>query len=174
MKTKWKQIKGFEDKYRISSEGEVQNLKTGKYLKASKMKNGYYKVTLIEAIWSAWQPKKVTENHQYILHRLVAKHFIPNPDNKPKVTHIDGDYSNNKVSNLKWVTEKEVGGSIAKALVHSSRRGENHQGTKLSKKDAEAIKQNVDLLSKKKLANIYGVSEITIAKIRNGSHWSSK
>lgn len=48
-----------------------------------------------------------TFRHSTMLHRVVAELFIPNPENKPCVEHIDADKHNNKVSNLRWATYKE-------------------------------------------------------------------
>ena len=92
----WKDIKGF-DNYEVSTEGQVRNITTGHILKPRDNGRGYLEVGL-------HINKKRT--HKYI-HRLVAEAFIPNPNNKPEVNHIDEDKTNNSVNNLEWLTHKE-------------------------------------------------------------------
>lgn len=106
---KWKQIKEC-DYYFISTEGnfkscdriiKTENGKTqlwkGEKIKPTKQKNGYLNV------YMRINGKRCVRK----LHRLVAETFIPNPENKHEVDHIDGNKENNKVENLRWVTHKE-------------------------------------------------------------------
>lgn len=87
-------IKEFEH-YTISPDGKVNNGR--KSLKTFDNQGGYRCLKLTNS-----KGKK-----HFTLHRLVALHFIPNPENKPEVNHIDGDKSNNCVNNLEWVTSSE-------------------------------------------------------------------
>lgn len=90
---KW--ICGYEGKYSITTNGVVKRY--GEPIKQQRNKFGYMNVSLY----------KDKHNKQYKVHRLVAMSFIPNPDNKPQVNHIDGNKENNNVNNLEWCTCKE-------------------------------------------------------------------
>lgn len=94
----WKNIEDFENKYMISNYGKVFSKSSNRVIKIYKSKNGYYSVSL---------SIKKGKQKRFLIHRLVAKHFINNPQNKPQVNHIDGDKSNNHTDNLEWVTAKE-------------------------------------------------------------------
>lgn len=101
----WKDIKGYEGYYQISSLGRVKSLKrmVGKrkckeLIKSPSITNkGYYKLPLC----------KCGETKYYHIHRLVAEAFIDNEYNKPTVDHLDRNKLNNCVSNLRWATYQE-------------------------------------------------------------------
>ena len=94
----WRDIKGYEGKYKISSYGKVKSLKykDEKILRPSYDKDGYKQVIL----YNDGKGKK------WFIHRLVAIHFLPNPNNLPQVNHKDEDKANNAVENLEWCTCK--------------------------------------------------------------------
>ncbi len=84
--------------YLIYDDGRVWSKKgKGMFLKHKKTKKGYHLVCL----YIDGEPKT------HLISRLVAQHYIPNPENKPEVDHIDRDIDNNHVSNLRWATRLE-------------------------------------------------------------------
>jgi len=91
MQEEYRKIKGYEN-FSVSNFGNVRNEKTCLILKQH-LHNEYYRVGV--------QGKK------HFIHRLIAEYFIPNPNNKPYVDHIDNNRSNNRIDNLRWVTTSE-------------------------------------------------------------------
>lgn len=102
----WKNIEGFDGLYEISNFGRIKsNFKYRKNSSNIKSLNsfdqkGYVKVGL------SYKAKNI-KNECHGIHRLVALHFIPNPENKPQVNHKDCNKKNNHVDNLEWVTHSE-------------------------------------------------------------------
>ena len=107
----WKDVEGYEGLYQISNFGNVKSLARivhsekrsdykikEKILKQSDTTTGYKKVEL---------HKGNEKRKSFKVHRLVAQAFIPNPENKLEVNHIDGNKHNNNVNNLEWVTSSE-------------------------------------------------------------------
>ena len=104
MKTEWKVIDKFKN-YAVSTNGEVKNIKTGRVLKQWNNTTGYKMVDLSHDGISY---------HKHV-HRLVAEAFIPNPDNKPTVDHIDRNRVMNTVDNLRWAKRTEQSNNRRKA-----------------------------------------------------------
>lgn len=109
MKEIWKNIKGYEGLYQVSNLGNIKSLDRyiinkngdkqyfpGKYL-IQGVSDNYLKVIL----------SKSNKQRTFRVHILVARAFIPNPENKPEVNHMDGNKQNNRVNNLEWNTRSE-------------------------------------------------------------------
>ena len=107
----WKDIPGYEGRYQVSNLGHVRSLDMtvrckfgkgyrlhkGRQLKPRKINTGYLIAQL----------SRDGRNSQQLIHRLVASAFIPNPENKPFVNHINGVRTDDFVGNLEWCTYSE-------------------------------------------------------------------
>lgn len=92
-----KDIKGFEGRYAITTTGKVYSYYLKDFLSPQYDETSYGRVHL----------SKDGTRYPKFLHRLVAEAFLPNPENKPTVDHIDRNPRNNNVENLRWATHKE-------------------------------------------------------------------
>lgn len=174
MKT-WKDIEGFEGYYQISNCGNVRSLDRfdgirnlkGKCLKQSLKQNGYLQVGL----------RKNGKRKWFSIHRLVAIHFIDNPEKKPQVNHIDCNKQNNNVNNLEWVTAKTNYKHAEHNGLMNPAKGENHPHYGLygerSKSAKKVVRYNKEtgeskLYNAKILAKDDGFDVTSISKCCNG------
>lgn len=159
----WKDIQGYEGLYQVSNLGRVKSL--GRFV--DNLVRGHY-----------WQEERILKPHdkgysylnvklykdrktkEFQVHRLVAIAFIPNPENKPQIDHINAIKTDNRVQNLRWVSAKE---NMNNPLTLIQKIGKNNP--MFGKKHSEETKQKIRKahLGKRK-------SEEAKEKIRGKNH----
>lgn len=158
----WRPVSGF-DKYRISNYGRVKSFWKNKILKPANTIWGYLRVDLSDG-----------KNIQHaVIHRLVAKAFIPNPDGKPQVNHIDGCKLNNYVGNLEWSTSLENNQHAFNTGLRHGKQGEENTHASITNEQARYIRDNPDGLAIKDLAEMFHIDGRNISAIQLGRKYKN-
>lgn len=142
------------DDYEITTSGDVINKKTGRKVKPQINGRGYYRISI---------GKKLR-----FIHRLVAEKYIPNPDNKPQVNHIDGNKLNNRVENLEWVSNQENHDHAKNNGL--LKKGEECSWAKLTQGQVDFIREHSEIDSKE-MAKVFGISDSHVREIRRNESW---
>lgn len=170
----WKAVEGYENLYQVSNLGNVKSLDRevtyssgvvtlhkGKTLKQDTAR-GYKRVTLSEN----------GKTKRFQVHRLVAMHFVENPEDKPHVNHLDGNKANNVVDNLEWCTASENEQHSFKVLGKKALRGDRKKTNKLKEKDISEIRKMYnDGYLQREIAVIFNVSRRHISDVVNYKRW---
>lgn len=128
----WRDIEGYEGLYQVSNLARVRSLQRQKtrIIKPEIIHTGYLRVTLY----------KSGKTKSHYVHILVAQAFIPNPENKKQVNHIDGNKQNNCIDNLVWVTPSE---NIIHAFKFGlAKSGCNHGRAKFTAEQVREIRRD--------------------------------
>lgn len=136
----WKDIEGFDGFYQVSNTGKVRSqgssngLKDGKWhlRSLSPTHDGYLRIRLVRG------GRDITQR----VHTLVARAFIPNPNEYDTVNHIDGDKTNNNVENLEWADRKQQMRHAYRLRLKKPMQGKLNANAKLTDDDVRYIREH--------------------------------
>ena len=159
----WKEIENTNGRYLVSDDGRVFSVLSNRIIKQQLNNTGYYRVELnINGVVK-----------RLLVHRIVAKAFIPNPNNYEYVNHKDENPKNNHVDNLEWCTQKynaNYGTCIQRRVLHTHYKtgSENHQSKEVFQFDLNG-NFIAHYESANKAAVALDLSRKSIAKARSGT-----
>lgn len=170
MVEQWKEVIGYCGLYEISNLGNAKRIsKTITNCKGVKVFiKGRFKKVIVDKNNYHWFSLSINGiNKTLSVHRLVAIHFVPNPENKPDINHKDGNKANNKFNNLVWSTKSENSKHAYETGLNWSYCGEQSELSKLTEKDVLEIRKNYIPVvnSYSMLAKKYNVGPNTIGDI---------
>jgi hypothetical protein len=164
MQEEWKDVVGYEDYFKVSNFGRVFGKRSNRILKLNIRSD---RRVAISTRIGGRNGQVVT----FLVHRLVAEAFIPNPERKLTVNHIDGNPSNNMLENLEWATYKE--NMQHAVLTGLAVRKKGYKLSKLKKEERNYIKENYKAYSKefgsRALAGKFNVDHMQILRALKNS-----
>lgn len=143
----YRKVEGFP--YSVTRDGAVRNDRTGNILKHTISNSGY----CCAKLWNRGRGKNS------FVHRLVALAFVPNPENKPEVNHIDGNKMNNSASNLEWVTAAENKRHCREVLGKINRNPNTEAAHNACKKRVRCVDTGIEYESITAAAKAIGVKQ---------------
>ena len=153
--TQWKDVDGWPN-YMVSNTGIIyQKVRTlrrmpGVLKPQLSGQSGYHQVQLVDGY----------NRKFFYVHQLVAKAFIPNPECKPKVNHLDGNKANNHYSNLEWCTQSEN-------MYHALENGLHPHSDKYVNKRSIAIQMIKEGYRPKEIIQATGYHAVSISRLKN-------
>lgn len=157
----WIDVVEYEGLYKVNNKGFIKNKKSR--ILSKRIKKGYNTCRL----------SKKGDYKEFLVHRLVAIAFIPNPENKPQVNHIDGDKLNNNYWNLEWNTVSENTQHAYDSGLINVRKGEQVHNSILTAEKVLEIRQRYkdENITQKALSIVYGVNQVTISDAISKRRW---
>ena len=152
----WKDIKGYEDFYQVSNQGRIRSVER-KIYKSNNTKQISKSYILKFEKGKGYNYVHLFKNgirKRIAVHRLVAEAFIPNPENKPEVDHINTIRDDNRVENLRWVTPKEnMNNPLTKENMSESQKGKS-KGKSKGKPKSKETKDKIGKANSIKVAQL--------------------
>lgn len=168
----WKPVVGYEGLYEISSYGNVRSLDRFINVRGHIHKRKSRPMKVCCGRYKMIRLSKDSKVYTVNIHRLIADAFIPNPQNKPQVNHINGVKTDNRIENLEWVTcsaniQHAYDNGLKKAV-----NGSRHYLSKLTDEIVSDIKRRIRNKEQiQSISNHYGVHQSSISKIKSGVTW---
>lgn len=171
----WKKVEGYENIYEVSNHGNIQSIdhfvvgkksrtQKGRVLSVSISTKGYHQVSL----------SLLGRRFHTGVHRLVAKAFLANPDNKEQVNHKDGNKSNNHVSNLEWATNQENIIHAYKNNLVKLNYGEKHHQCRFTNNQIKELKRKLaNGVSGSSISKEYKISQAAVSQIKKGKTYKN-
>lgn len=173
----WRPVKGFEGKYEVSDLGRIRSVE-----RKAKMKNrwGLCEITVPERILSHGKTRtghiRVTlysgepsKPSRHFVHQLVLKAFVGESPAGTEGSHLNGNPSDNRCTNLAWETPRD---NNARKHQHGTAQiGEKNSTAKLTFDDVKQIRGLNGRMKQVEIANLFGVTQAQVSNILRGNQW---